>query len=118
MEQNILSAVMLLLVGMAVTFSCLLFLSAMIWSFKWVDERINSRRIRRYAQKVEAKPEGEEINDEVAAVIAAALTAALRRPIVIRHVRFLESGRAGQWAVAGRLNVMASHAISRRKTSQ
>jgi hypothetical protein len=76
---------------------------------------LNARRIRKYEAGVAAATE-DEVNDEIVAVIAAAATVAIRHPIVIRRVRFLQSGRSPTWAVTGRLNVMASHAISRRKS--
>jgi sodium pump decarboxylase gamma subunit len=116
MGETLVAALMILVVGLSATFLCLLFLSAMIWSFKSIDERLNMWRIQRYAQKVEGDPHSDGVRDEIVAVIAAAITAAVRRPIVIRRVRFLESDRTGSWAVTGRINVMASHAITRRKS--
>jgi hypothetical protein len=57
-----------------------------------------------------------DLNDEIVAVLAASATVMLKRPISIRRVRFLEPSAEPAWAVTGRLNIMASHAISRRKS--
>jgi sodium pump decarboxylase gamma subunit len=116
MSDQIVESVMLLVVGMSGVFVSLLLLAGMIWLFKFADERFNAWRIRTYARKVEANPDEEGINDEVAAVIAAAVTAALKRPVVIRRMRFLGPVSDASWAVTGRLNIMASHLIPKRKS--
>lgn len=116
MYEQILESVLLLVVGMGGVFASLLLLAGIIWLFKFTDERFNAWRIRTYAQKVEANPEEDGINDEVAAVIAAAVTAALKRPVVIRRMRFLGPAPDASWAVTGRVNIMASHLISKRKS--
>ena len=36
--------------------------------------------------------------------------------VTISKIRFLESGAEPAWAVTGRLNIMASHAITKRKS--
>lgn len=116
MSERLLESFMLLVVGMGGVFASLLLLAGMIWLFKTFDERFNAWRIRTYAQKVEANPEDDGINDEVAAVIAAAATAAMKRPVVVRKVRFLTPVPETSWAVTGRVNIMASHLITKRKS--
>ena len=116
MFERIFASAMLLIVGMSGVFVSLILLAGMIWLFKFTDERFNAWRIKSYAQKVEANPEEDGINDEVAAVIAAAVTAALKRPIMIRRMRFLGPAPDASWAVTGRLNIMASHLIPKRKS--
>lgn len=56
------------------------------------------------------------LDEETVAVLAAAATVALKRPVSVRRVRFLAPGAEPTWAVMGRLNIMASHAIVRRKS--
>jgi sodium pump decarboxylase gamma subunit len=114
--ESFVESLLLLIVGMGGVFSALLLLAGMIWLFRAADEQLNRRRIRKYAKTVETAPGVEEINDEIVAVLSAAAVAALRKPIRIRRVRFLTAGGEGAWAVTGRLNVMASHQISRRKS--
>jgi sodium pump decarboxylase gamma subunit len=116
MADKMLESMLLLAVGMGGVFASLLILAGMIWLFKYADEQFNAWRIRTYAQKVEANPEGDGINDEVAAVIAAAVVAALKRPVIIRRMRFLGPAPDASWAVAGRVNIMASHSIAKRKS--
>jgi hypothetical protein len=56
------------------------------------------------------------LDEETVAVLAAAATETLKRPVSVRRVRFLTPGAEPTWAVVGRLNIMASHAIVRRKS--
>jgi sodium pump decarboxylase gamma subunit len=116
MTQNITEALLLLVVGLAVVFSALLLLAGMIWVLEWADRTINSLRIRKYAKKVETHKVDDALNDEIVAVIAAAVATTVGRAVKIRKVRFLSGTPAAAWAVTGRLNIMASHAIARRKT--
>ena len=109
-------ALMVLLAGMTVVFVSLVLLAGLIWLVRTVDETINARRIRRYEAGIAEATGGEELNDEIVAVLAAAATVAIRRPIVIRRVRFLQATRNPAWAVTGRLNIMGSHAPQRRKS--
>lgn len=113
-EPSIQEALLVLLVGMTTVFACLSLLALLIWAVRTVDERLNAWRIRSYAATVSTLPE-EEINDELAAVIAAAAIAALRHPLEIRRMRFLgpEAGRT--WTATGRLNIMGSHAVQRKR---
>jgi Na+-transporting methylmalonyl-CoA/oxaloacetate decarboxylase gamma subunit len=116
MSDSFLDSLLLLIVGMGGVFAALILMAGMIWTMRSSDDWLNALRIRRYAKKVEEKPPEDEITDEIVAVLAAATTAALRRQVRIRKVRFLGTQPAGTWAVTGRLNVMASHQISRRKS--
>jgi Na+-transporting methylmalonyl-CoA/oxaloacetate decarboxylase gamma subunit len=117
MAEMLLQATLILLVGLVVVFSSLLLFAGTILLLRALDERFNLFRIRRYTARVEASPLAQDMNDELVAVLTAAAVAALRRPVRIRRMRFLESGTAGAWTSTGRLNIMASHAISRRKST-
>jgi sodium pump decarboxylase gamma subunit len=116
MTNPVTEAVLLLVVGMAVVFSALLLLAGMIRLLEWADRRINAVRIRTYATKVETHQVDDDVNDEIVAVITAAIATTLRKPVVVRKIRFLSSGSEPAWAVTGRLNIMASHAITKRKS--
>jgi len=113
--EPFMESLLLLLVGMAVTLTSLSSLAGMIWVMKWVDEKLNARKIRTYAQKVETHQVDDEVNDEVVAVIAAAAAAAIKKRVTIKRITFLSPGPGQAWAVTGRLNIMASHAIAKRK---
>jgi sodium pump decarboxylase gamma subunit len=114
MDQFV-ESLLLLVVGMAVTLTALSSLAGMIWAMKWADEKLNAHKIRTYAQKVETHQVDDEVNDEVVAVIAAAATAAMRKRVTIKRITFLSPAPGQAWAVTGRLNIMASHAIAKRK---
>jgi sodium pump decarboxylase gamma subunit len=116
MDANFVQSLLLLVVGMAVTFVVLSLLAGMIWLFKAVDEKINRRRISRYAERVESHKIEDEVNDEVVAVISAAVAAIMKSSVTIRRIHFLQSPEPAAWASSGRLSIMASHAISKRKT--
>lgn len=112
----LLESLLLLIVGMGVVFASLLLFAGMIWLFKRVDEGINEWRIRRYAEKIAVLPAENELNDELVAVMAAACAATMKQKVRIRRIQFLGSESGPAWAVTGRLNIMASHLIARRKS--
>jgi Na+-transporting methylmalonyl-CoA/oxaloacetate decarboxylase gamma subunit len=105
---------LVVLVGMASVFASLSLLALLIWAVRSADEALNARRIRSYAATVSELPE-EEINDELVAVVAAAAMAAIKQPLEVRRMRFLgpETGRT--WAATGRLTIMGSHAVQRKR---
>lgn len=61
--------------------------------------------------KAAAKVVEEELSPETLTVITAAICAFLGKPARIRRVRRL--GAANAWAQVGRVNVMASHTLTR-----
>jgi sodium pump decarboxylase gamma subunit len=110
-------SLLLLVVGMTGVFASLVFLAGMIWMFRFADETLNKRRIKKYSQQVELHEVVDDIHDELVAVLTAAASATLRNPVTVRRVQFLsQKSSGGSWAVTGRVNIMASHAISRRKS--
>jgi sodium pump decarboxylase gamma subunit len=116
MTEYVQEGLVLLVVGMGGVFVSLLFLAGMIWLFKAADEWINRRKIASYARQVEQAGGGEDANDEIVAVLTAAAAAILRKSVVVRRMRFLHADDDSAWAVTGRLNIMASHAIATRKS--
>jgi sodium pump decarboxylase gamma subunit len=115
--ERLIESILLLIVGMTGVFLSLMFLAGIIWLLRFADEELNKRRIKQYAARVEAKQLSDDVNDELVAIITAAAATALHRPVTIRKVHFLGQQENAAWAVTGRLNVMASHAISKRKSS-
>jgi len=117
MVDRLIESLLLLALGMTGVFCSLILLAGMIQLLKVVDEWLNRRRIERYTREIETKTmDAEELNDELAAVVTAAAVATLKKPIAIRRIRLFDSREAGAWAVTGRLNIMASHAIAKRKS--
>ena len=75
----------------------------------------------RHALRNEPIPENpvsveQELSDELVAVIAAAAAETLTATIVVKRIQFLNDAATGAWATTGRLNIMASHQISKRNT--
>jgi sodium pump decarboxylase gamma subunit len=115
MADKIIESLLLLVVGMSCVIIVLFFLSFIIYTGKWIDETINQLRIHIYSKKIESGPAVDEINDELIAVLTAAVMTTYRKNIRIRKVKFLDHTSQPTWAVTGRLNVMASHLITKRK---
>jgi sodium pump decarboxylase gamma subunit len=117
MTDNLMESLVLLVVGMGGVFAALLFLAWMISMFRWADEWLNRRKIDSYARQVEKDAGTEEgANDEVVAVLTAAAATILRKRVIVRRMRFLHEDEDSPWAITGRLNIMASHAIATRKS--
>lgn len=110
-------SLLLLVIGMAGVFSSLVVLAGMIWIIRKTDETINAWRIRNYSKKVEQHKVDPEINDELIVVLAGAVEATIKKRAVIRRIRFIDRDFAPSWAVTGRINIMASHSIQKRKFS-
>ncbi len=115
MFDKIIESLLLLVVGMSSVIVVLLLFAFIIHAGKLIDEKINQIRISRYSRKIDSKPETEEINDELIAVITAAVMTTYRKNIRVKKIRFLDHTSQHTWAVTGRLNVMASHLITKRK---
>ena len=103
--DNVSQSLQLLVIGMSVTLVVLSVVAFFV-----------IRRIRSHADTVNMHHGDADLNDETVAVLAAAATIMLKRPVSVRRVRFLVPAAEPAWAVTGRLNIMASHAISRRKS--
>jgi Na+-transporting methylmalonyl-CoA/oxaloacetate decarboxylase gamma subunit len=113
MAEKLIESLLILLIGIVGVFISLSLLAVMIWLIKTVDEKINFLRIVSYSKKAEVQPE--EINDELVAVISATAFTTMKKPVVIRKIRFLDNKAGDAWAVTGRVNVMASRPIRKRK---
>ncbi len=51
----------------------------------------------------------EMINDEILCVIAAAAYTTLKRPAMIKSIRFLDTQESSNWASIGRMKLMSQH---------
>ena len=115
MFENLGESVVLLAVGVTGVFVCLLLLALMIWAFRTADEWLNKKRIQKYSERVESHLADEDINDELVAVLSAAASSILKKHIKVRRIHFLGDTEGTSWASTGRLNIMASHLIPKRK---
>ncbi len=115
MIEKVIEALLLMAVGMTSVIVILFLMALFIAAGKWLDEKINAYRIRRYATKIEKKGIPDELNDEIVAVITAAVMTTYRKKIRVRKIRFLDHTTQPTWAITGRLNIMGSHLITKRK---
>ncbi|MBK8479936.1 MAG: OadG family protein [Proteobacteria bacterium] len=115
----------LLLVGMGGVFAALLLLATVFAALSALDRRLTRWRTRRAAELAAAanpaahlgdreQPEDEE-EEALIVVLAAAASVALQRRVTVRAVQLLGPSASNPWASAGRLTIMASRAINRRK---
>jgi sodium pump decarboxylase gamma subunit len=116
MTEPIIQSLSLSVLAFGIVFVTFIVLVLAVRVIRWADERTNALRIAEYAEKVATHQVDDEVNDEIVAVITAAVAATLRKPVVVRKIRFLTTESEAAWAVTGRLNIMASHAIAKRKS--
>lgn len=116
MTEKIYEALLLMLIGMSSVILVLVMMAVLIQVGKWLDETINAIRIRRYSAKIEKQISGDDLNDEIIAVITAAVMTTYRKKIRVRKIRFLDHSTQPTWAITGRLNIMGSHLITKRKS--
>jgi hypothetical protein len=55
------------------------------------------------------------IDEETIVILTAAVSETLQKPIRVRRIQFLHDDGASAWSVTGRLGLMGSHLITRRK---
>lgn len=115
MLENLGESLLLLVVGISGVFACLVLLASMIWVFRVADEWLNRKRIEKYSAKVESKLVDDDINDELVAVLSAAASSIIKKSIRVKRIQFLGGTAGTSWASTGRLNIMASHSIPKRK---
>jgi hypothetical protein len=75
-----------------------------------LDQRLNTPR------PATPRHESGEITEEVIAVLTAAAAAMLDDAVRVRRVRMFTGESGNAWTSVGRLNIMASHSLARRKT--
>ncbi len=116
MYDKIVEGLLLLTVGMTSVICVLLFFALLIQFGKWVDEKINQLKIKLYSKKIEDVQRADDINDEIIAVITTAAMLTYKKHVKIRKIKFLDHASQPTWAVTGRLNIMGSHLITKRKS--
>ncbi len=110
------SGLVLALVGLAVTFFALAALALVMAAIGAWDRGRRERAARRSRERAISRSEApEEIPGPIVAVIAAAVESSWGRRARVQRVRYL-AGQEAAWARMGRQEVMASHAVVRRRT--
>lgn len=106
--DNIIESLVLLVVGMTGVLLSLAFLALVIWTMKVVDEKLNARKISKYATKVDTQPSDIGVNDEIVAIITAAAMAEIKKAITVKRIHFIDPNVGSSWASSGRSHMMAS----------
>lgn len=73
------------------------------------EERIKAERLAEQAAKREGQ--GNMEDEELVAVLTAAAAVIINKSVVIKNIRFLQSGTDSAWSRMGRLSVMSSHQV-------
>jgi hypothetical protein len=73
------------------------------------------RRATKPSLHIAPRISSETIDDETIVVITAAVSETLQKSIRVRRIQFLHGDGASAWSVTGRLSLMGSHLITRRK---
>ncbi len=114
--DRILYSLELTVVGMSSVFIVLIFFACLIWLMKYIDARITENKTKKSTVGFKTAP---EINYDEEGALIAAITAAIHMSIDkkarIKNIQFLgQQNQEGNWAAAGRLNVMSSHNLNKR----
>lgn len=114
--DRILYSLELTVVGMSSVFIILIFFACLIWLMKFLDAKVTAKNFNKTAVKVIPVPEiTSEVDNALIAVITAAIHMTISKKARIKHVQFLgHQTQEGNWAAAGRLNVMSSHNLNKR----
>ncbi len=91
---------------LVVLFILLTIVAAKTGLLRVLDRRLN-REVRPPTQRGP--------DEETIAVIAAAAVMSLEGTVRVRRVRLFSGESGGAWTSVGRLNIMASHTLARRK---
>lgn len=114
MLENLLEALVILIVGIGGVFISLIFFYLLIFLLKTVDEKINKIRVsKKLGLKSTEKQEKDILTPELVAVISASAFIAIQKPIIVKRIHFLDDHGDTPWARIGRLNIIGSHNIRR-----
>ncbi|MDT3737990.1 MAG: OadG family protein [Candidatus Kapabacteria bacterium] len=114
--DRILYALELTVVGMSSVFLILIFFACLIWFMKYIDAVITKTKTKKSKIGLQPIPEiSIDDDDELIAVITAAIQMTISNKASIKNIQFLgQQNQEGNWAAAGRLNVMSSHNLNKR----
>jgi Na+-transporting methylmalonyl-CoA/oxaloacetate decarboxylase gamma subunit len=113
MNENLIKALNIMLIGMTGVFLSLIFFSVMIWIMKKVDKFLYIKSSEKVVQPT--KITERELDEDLIAVLTAAAVAILKKKIRITKIHFLDTPEQTTWASSGRMNIMTSHAITPKR---
>jgi Na+-transporting methylmalonyl-CoA/oxaloacetate decarboxylase gamma subunit len=113
MNPDLLYALNLTLVGIAIVFAVLAILAGVISLVRRSDE---GWKLKEKQQEVEALEKRPNLDATTAVLIAAAVATMVAGRHRIRSVRRLlpQGGKASSWSAQGRAELMGSHSITRK----
>ncbi|MCU0290691.1 MAG: hypothetical protein MUF10_01680 [Thermoanaerobaculaceae bacterium] len=100
-----LEALKVLVVAFATVFTGMAILTVVLYLMRWSGRRGSVRA---------PEPAG-ELDPQLVAVLAAAAAEALGRAVVIHHVHIHRERATELWSRAGRMDIMVSHRVERKK---
>jgi len=71
--------------------------------------------LRRLGHRREGPPEEDALEPELIAVLTAAAREALQAPVSLHHVHVHREPTVERWSSAGRMDVMISHRVERKR---
>lgn len=100
-----LDALKVFVVAFATVFVGMAILTVVLYLMRWTGRRGSARA---------PEPAG-ELDPQLVAVLAAAAAEALGRAVVIHHVHIHRERATELWSRAGRMDIMVSHRVERKK---
>lgn len=113
MEENLIVATEMLIVGMSGVFFVLIFLAFVIWIMKAFDAKSQkAKQVEQPVLQVQKEFFESRTDKELVAIItAAAMAATGGKRLKVKKISFLSQGHDAGWVGSGRQGVMASHQI-------
>lgn len=113
MEENIIIATEMLVVGLSTVFIVLSAFAFVIWFLKKVDSRLLNNEAASAVKVTDSLFIEKQSDSELVAVISAAATAIIGAKVKVRKIHFLDhQPDEANWTNTGRLNIMGSHNIN------
>lgn len=100
-----LEALKVFVVAFATVFAGMAILTVVLYLMRWTGRRGSPRA---------PEPAG-ELDPQLVAVLAAAAAEALGQAVVIHHVHIHRERATELWSRAGRMDIMVSHRVERKK---
>ena len=114
MLDKILEALVVMFVGFTAVFSSLLFFFIIITLLQFIDNKLNTIRVnKKLTPLINEEKSDINITPEIVAVISAAVYEVIKKPVVIKKIKYLSQSESS-WSETGRMIVMGSHNIIKK----
>lgn len=111
--DNIVEALLIMVVGLLGVFISLFFFYCIILAIQKSDDKINRFLVKKKLQPAKIESDIAQIKPEIVAAIAAAAYETFHKPIKIKRIHFLDENQSSQWTATGRITIMGSHNIKK-----